>query len=58
MITNHLSDIILLLIMLVGLFRLDFHEAGVSGLGHFMWRQVRLSVLLTSRDVVCPFPNH
>jgi hypothetical protein len=43
MITNHLSDIILLLIMLVGLFRLGFHEAGVCGLGHFMWRQVGLS---------------
>jgi hypothetical protein len=44
-----ITDITLLLIMLVGLLRLGFHEPGVFGLGQFMWRQVGLSTLLASR---------
>jgi hypothetical protein len=35
--------------MLIGLLRLGFHESGVYGLGHLMWRQVRVSALLASR---------
>ena len=35
-----ITDIILLLIMLIGLLRLGFHESGVQGLGHLMWTQV------------------
>jgi hypothetical protein len=40
LISTLITDIVLLLIMLVGLLRLGFHESGVYGLGHFMWRQV------------------
>ena len=36
-------DIMLLLIMLIGLLRLGFHEPGVQGLGHLMWTQVGVS---------------
>jgi hypothetical protein len=39
------TDIILLLIMLIGLLRLGFHESGVQGLGHLMWTQVGVSAL-------------
>jgi hypothetical protein len=35
-----ITDIILLLIMLIGLLRLGFHKSGVQGLGHLMWTQV------------------
>jgi hypothetical protein len=35
------TDIILLIIMLVGLLRLNLHESGAFGLGRLMWRQVR-----------------
>jgi hypothetical protein len=45
------TDITLLLIMLLGLFRLGFHKHGVFDLGHLMWRQVGLSALLLSRGV-------
>ena len=34
------TDIVLLLIMLIGLLRLGFNESGVYGLGRLMWRQV------------------
>ena len=37
-----MTDIISLLIMLIGLLRLGFHESGVRGLGHLMWTQVRV----------------
>ena len=50
-ISTFTTDIILLLVMLSGLFRLNFHESGVFGLGHLMWNQVGVSVLLTSRGV-------
>jgi len=38
-ITTLVTDIALLLIMLIGLLRLGFHEPGVYGLGRLMWRQ-------------------
>jgi hypothetical protein len=47
-ITTLVTDIALLLIMLIGLLRLGFHEPGVYGLGRLMWRQVRVSALLAS----------
>jgi len=34
-----IADTALLLIMLIGLLRLGFHESGVFGLGRLMWRQ-------------------
>jgi len=43
-----ITDIILLLIMLIGLLRLGFHEPGVQGLGHLLWTQVGVSALLAS----------
>ena len=51
-ITTLVTDIALLLIMLIGLLRLGFHEPGVYGLGRLMWRQVRVFALL----VVVPYP--
>ncbi len=58
MITTLIIDVTLLLIMLVGLLRLGFHEPGVYGLGRLMWKQVRMFALLTSRGVsyplICP----
>jgi len=38
-IMTFIANIILLLLMLVGLLRLGYHESGVFGLGHLMWRQ-------------------
>jgi hypothetical protein len=40
MISTLITDVVLLLVMLIGLLRLGFHESGVYGLGHLMWRQV------------------
>ena len=40
-----ITDIILLLIMLIGLLRQGFHESSVQGLGHLMWTQVGVSAL-------------
>jgi len=51
MITTLITDVTLLLIMLIGLLRLGFHEPGVYGLGHLMWRQVRAFAVLASRGV-------
>lgn len=34
------TDIVLLLVMLVGLFRLHRHIGGKVGLAHVLWRQV------------------
>jgi len=53
-ITTLITDVTLLLIMLVGLLRLGFHERGVFGLGRLMWRQVRVFALLASRGVFYP----
>jgi hypothetical protein len=58
LITTLIIDVTLLLIMLVGLLRLGFHEPGVYGLGRLMWKQVRMFALLPSRGVsyplICP----
>jgi hypothetical protein len=51
MITTLITDVVLLLIMLIGLLRLGAHEPGVYGMGRFMWRQVRVFALLASRGV-------
>ena len=48
MITTLITDVVLLLIMLIGLLRLGFHEPGVYGLGYLMWRQVSMSALFVS----------
>jgi hypothetical protein len=50
-ITILITDVTLLLIMLVGLIRLGFHDPGVYGLGRLMWKQVRMFTLLASRGV-------
>jgi hypothetical protein len=34
------TDIILLLIMFFGLFRLHFHKSSAIGMGRLLWRQV------------------
>ena len=34
------TDLILLFLMFMGLFRLGFHERGVFGLGRLLWKQV------------------
>ena len=44
LITMLISDIVLLLIMLIGLLRLGFYESSAYGLGKLMWRQVGASV--------------
>ena len=43
LIVSLVTDIILLLIMLIGLLRLGFHGTGVRGMGHLMWTQVRVA---------------
>ena len=35
-----ITDIMLLLIMLAGLFRLRYYERGTLGLGRLVWKQV------------------
>jgi hypothetical protein len=40
MIIAFLSDVFLLIIMLVGLFRLDCHRSGALATGRFLWNQV------------------
>ena|SRR5579863_5967688 len=50
-ITILITDITLLFIVLVGLLRLGFHESSVLGLGHLMWKQVRVSALLASHSI-------
>ncbi len=54
MITTLITDVTLLLIMLIGLLRLGFHEPDVYGLGHLMWKQVSVFSLL----LVVVFPIH
>ena len=46
-ITTCATDIALLLIMLIGLLRLGFHETSVAGLGKLMWKQVGSAPLAT-----------
>ena len=45
MIATLITDIVLLLLMLIGLFRLGFSERDALGLGRLMWRQVGVFVL-------------
>jgi hypothetical protein len=40
------TDVILLLIMLIGLFRLRRNGAGTFGLGQLLWRQARFSLAM------------
>jgi hypothetical protein len=50
------TDIVLLLIMLIGLLCMGFHESGVSAFGRLMWRQVGMSAPLASicHSLICP----
>ena len=41
MIVAFVSDILLLIIMLVGLFRDDYHRSDAFGWGRLLWKQVR-----------------
>ena len=41
LISMAVTDIILLLIMLVGLLRLGGHRGGTFGLAHLLWKQVQ-----------------
>jgi hypothetical protein len=49
--TAFITEIILVLMMLAGLLSLGFHESGIFGLGHLMWKQVRVSALLATRAI-------
>jgi hypothetical protein len=40
MIVSFVTDILLLVIMLVGLFRLESHRPGAMATGRFLWNQV------------------
>jgi fumarate reductase subunit D len=40
-VASFITDIILLVIMLVGLFRLEFHRKGAMATGRFLWNQVQ-----------------
>ncbi|KAI0282823.1 hypothetical protein BGY98DRAFT_1094143 [Russula aff. rugulosa BPL654] len=48
------TDIILLLIMSFGLFRLGFHERSATGLGHFLWKQGLIWLLIATIVEVLP----
>jgi hypothetical protein len=39
-ITTFVSDVVLLIIMIIGLLRLRLHEGGMFGLGRLLWKQV------------------
>jgi len=54
MITAFITEIILVLIMLVGLLRLGFHESSVFGLGHLMWRQGLIWLFLATIAYIPP----
>jgi len=54
LITTLTTDVVLLLIMLVGLLRLGFHESGVYGLGHLMWKQGLVWLFLATIAEVPP----
>jgi len=53
-ITTLVTDVTLLLIMLIGLLRLGFHERGVFGLGRLMWRQGLVWLFLATIAEVPP----
>ena len=52
-VTTSVTDIALLLIMLVGLFRLRNRGGGVFRLAQLLWRQVRYWFLLTVVHLIC-----
>jgi len=54
MISTLITDVVLLLVMLIGLLRLGFHESGVYGLGHLMWRQGLVWLFLATIAEVPP----
>jgi len=49
-----ISDIALLLIMLIGLLRMGFHESGMSGFGRLIWRQGLIWLFLATIAEVPP----
>jgi len=54
MIATLITDIVLLLIMLIGLLRLGFNEPGVYGLGYLMWKQGLIWLFLATIAEVPP----
>ncbi|KAF8466572.1 hypothetical protein DFH94DRAFT_857436 [Russula ochroleuca] len=54
MIIAFLTDVFLLIIMLVGLFRLDCHRRGAVATGHFLWNQGVIWLLLAILAGVVP----
>jgi hypothetical protein len=54
MIVSFLTDVSLLIIMLVGLFRLDCHRNGASASGRILWNQGVIWLLLTTVAGVVP----
>jgi len=54
LITTLIIDVTLLLIMLVGLLRLGFHERGVYGLGRLMWKQGLIWLFLATIAEIPP----
>jgi hypothetical protein len=54
MIVSFLTDVFLLIIMLVGLFRLDCHRHGALATGRFLWNQCVIWLLLATVAGVVP----
>ncbi|KAF8487295.1 hypothetical protein DFH94DRAFT_21963 [Russula ochroleuca] len=54
MIASFLADVSLLVIMLVGLFRIDSHRNGASATGRILWNQGVIWLLLTTVAGVVP----
>jgi hypothetical protein len=55
LISTLITDTVLLVIMLIGLLRLGFHERGTFGVGRLLWKQVGrigTSILLWPSDTV------
>jgi len=48
------TDIVLLVIVLIGLLRLGFHERGAFGMGHLLWRQGLIWLLIATLAGVPP----
>jgi len=54
LITTLVTDVVLLLIMLIGLLRLGFHEPGAYSLGRLMWRQGLIWLFLATIAEIPP----
>ena len=52
LIATSVTDIALLLVMLVGLFRLRNHDGGMIGMAQLLWRQVRWQFLLARLPLI------